>query len=317
MVDYLPRSAWGARAPKPGPGNLLASRVRGVAIHWPGTGTTTPIHSKASVASALRGWQAFHMDDRGWSDIAYQVAVDQSGRAWTLRGLREQSGANGDVAVNQQYGAILLVIVTGEQPSSAMKATVRAVVADFRRLYSRGTAIVPHSAIRPDPTDCPGPAARAAISRGDFNPTSSPEDDMTPAQMQELKNFIEARTQAYAIWVQKQLSRQVEAVGKKYTLDLKNYDRQTDGPDAARAAAAVWATQPKPTGQPTGQPADQPTDPKDPADPADPTDPADPKDPTEPTDPTEPADPAEPTAPTDLPLDPFPALPPADAKPEN
>jgi hypothetical protein len=252
----------------------------------------------------LRGWQAFHMDDRGWSDIAYQVAVDQSGRAWTLRGLREQSGANGDVAVNQQYGAILLVIVTGEQPSSALKATVRAVVADFRRLYSRGTAIVPHSAIRPDPTDCPGPAARAAITRGDFTPNGSPEDDMTPAQMQELKNFIEARTKAYAIWVQKQIAPTVETIVKRYALHITEYERQTDDADAARAAAAVWATQPKAGEQPTGDPTTDPTtDPTgDPATPP-PTDESNPVDPVEDNDPVDPNDQPEQALP------PFPPLP--------
>lgn len=191
MVDYLPRSAWGARAPKPGPGDLTPSRVAGVAIHWPGTGTHTPITTRAAVAAALRGWQAFHMDDRGWSDIAYQVAVDQDGRAWTLRGLRTQSGANGDVDVNERYGAILLILVTGEQPSAAMKATVRAVIADYRKLYPNCVAIRPHSAVRPEPTDCPGPAARAAIAAGDFTPgttTPTPKDwlDMaTPAEIEE------------------------------------------------------------------------------------------------------------------------------------
>ena len=35
---------------------------------------------------------------------------------------------------------------------------------------------------------------------------------MTPAQMQELKNFIEARSQAYALWVHKQLRRDLTAV---------------------------------------------------------------------------------------------------------
>ncbi|MDX6262099.1 MAG: hypothetical protein QOH84_3787, partial [Kribbellaceae bacterium] len=135
------------------------------------------------------------------------------------------------------------------------------------------------------------------ITRGDFTPNGSPEDDMTPAQMQELKNFIEARTQAYALWVQKQLSRQVEEVGKKYTLDMKNYEHQMDGPDAARAAAAVWATQPKPTDIPTN-----------PTDPTDPTDPGDPKDPA---DPVEPSAPAEPPPTASVPLDPFPPLPPA------
>ncbi|GAA2788967.1 peptidoglycan recognition protein family protein [Kribbella solani] len=248
MVEYLPRSAWNARPPNGGPGNLTVSRVQGAVIHWPGTGSTKVIHTKAAVASALRGWQDYHMDSRGWSDIAYQVAVDQAGRAWTLRGLRTQSGANGDNDVNERYGAVLLVLVTGEQPTAAMKATTRAVIADFRKIYPRGTAIRPHSAVRPEPTDCPGDPARAAIARGDFTPGHTPghpEDDMTPAQMQELKNFIEARTQAYALWVHKQLRRDLTAVAKAYTLDIKNYERQTDAADAARAAAAVWATAPK------------------------------------------------------------------------
>ncbi|MEU4197628.1 peptidoglycan recognition family protein [Kribbella sp. NPDC026611] len=257
MVTYLPRSAWNARPPNGGPGNLTVSRVEGAVIHWPGTGTTKVIHTQAAVASALRGWQDYHMDTRGWSDIAYQVAVDQAGRAWTLRGLRTQSGANGDNDVNERYGAILLVLVTGEQPSAAMKATTRAVIADFRKLYPRGTAIRPHSAVRPEPTDCPGDPARAAIARGDFTPGHS-EDDMTPAQMQELKNFIEARTQAYALWTYRQLRKDLSAVVRTYALDIKNYERQTDAADAARAAAAVWATAPKslqvdtpPTGEPT------------------------------------------------------------------
>jgi hypothetical protein len=59
-----------------------------------------------------------------------------------------------------------------------------------------------------------------------------------------LKNFIEARTQAYALWVHKTLRRDLAAVVQAYALDIKNYERQTDAADAARAAAAVWATAP-------------------------------------------------------------------------
>jgi hypothetical protein len=206
MVDYLPRSAWNARSPRSGPGNLTVSRVEGAVIHWPGTGTSTPIHTQAAVASALRGWQDYHMDGRGWSDIAYQVAVDQAGRAWTLRGLRTQSGANGDNDVNERYGAILLVLVDGEEPSPAMTATVREVITDFRHLYPHGTAIKPHSAVRPEPTDCPGPAARAAIARGAFDPDTAPtpdhpteDDDMwTPEQADKIeKRYV----LAHQLWL--------------------------------------------------------------------------------------------------------------------
>lgn len=191
MTAYLPRSAWGARAPR-GSTALVASQVLGTALHWPGM--AKPIDAagdigKRRVASALRGWQNYHMDTRGWSDIAYQIAVDQAGRAWTLRGLNIRSGANGDATVNRQYGAILLILAPGEKPSAVMLATTRGVIADFRKRFLRGTAIKPHSAVRPEGTDCPGPAARAAITRGDFTPkpVATTGDEMT---LEELKAYM-------------------------------------------------------------------------------------------------------------------------------
>lgn len=238
MVDYLPRSAWNARTPRPGPGRLTASRVEGVTLHWPGMGDRH-IASKASVASALRGWQDYHMDGRDWSDIAYQVAVDQAGRAWMLRGLANQSGANGDNDVNERYGAILLVVGTGEDPTPELIATTRAVIADFRALYPHGTAIKPHSAVRPEPTDCPGDQVRALITHGAFEPgapapTTNQEDEMTPAQMTELKNFIEARTQAYAV-ANNTYTRQVLSTATKAILsELEHVDDQTAAQVEAR-----------------------------------------------------------------------------------
>lgn len=176
MVEYLPRSAWGARAPRPGPGNLTPSRVEGDVLHWPGMGSRR-LSKAADVAEALRGWQDYHMDGRGWSDIAYQVAVDQAGRAWTLRGLRTQSGANGDNDVNERFGATLLILGTGETPSPALIATTQGVIADFRKLYPDGTAIKPHSAVRPAGTDCPGDEVRALIEAGRFEPGHTTQED--------------------------------------------------------------------------------------------------------------------------------------------
>src|SRR6266542_3002954 len=122
MVTYLPRSAWGARESRGGVA-LVASDIDGDALHWPGM--ANPIDAAGDigmrrVASALRGWQNYHMDVRGWSDIAYQIAIDQAGRAWTLRGLTTRSAANGDVDTNTRFGAVLLVLAPGEDPSRAM-----------------------------------------------------------------------------------------------------------------------------------------------------------------------------------------------------
>lgn len=191
MTEYLSRSAWGARASR-GSSPLVASEVDGIAVHWPGM--AKPISSQSAVASALRGWQNYHMDVRGWSDIAYQVAVDQAGRAWTLRGPRTRSGANGDADVNRRYGALLLILAPGEQPSEAMKATVRGVIADFREIFPKGTLIRPHSAVRPADTDCPGDAARAAIARGDFTPRASSTPIPPEVLQMELDDVVIAAT---------------------------------------------------------------------------------------------------------------------------
>jgi hypothetical protein len=189
MTTYLPRSAWNARESR-GSSPLNPAEVVGIAVHWPGM--AKPIDAvgdtgKARIASALRGWQDYHMDVRGWSDIAYQVAIDQAGRAWTLRGWT-RSAANGDTDVNSRYGAALLILGPGEEPTAAMKDTTRNVITDFRVFFPAGLQIKPHSYVRPAGTDCPGDPARAAITRGDFTPTPTiPEDnDMTTEELAAL-----------------------------------------------------------------------------------------------------------------------------------
>lgn len=177
MARYT-RSDWGARPARGGPGNLTPSRVEGIALHWPAM--SSPLRSVAAVMVALRSWQNYHMDDLGWSDIGYQVAVDQQGNRYELRGLATQSGANGGTDVNERFGAVLLVLAPGEEPSEAMVAEVRNVIADHRALFPFSRLIVGHSDIRPEPTACPGPAVSRGIRAGTFEP--SEEDDMPTAE---------------------------------------------------------------------------------------------------------------------------------------
>lgn len=169
-MTYFDRHSWGARPANGGPGALDPAQVVGVALHHPGL--TKPLRGVAAVKAALRGWQDFHMDDRGWSDIAYQEAVDQDGNVYALRGLRTQSGANGDQDVNERFGALLLIVGPGEAPTPAMIASVRVRVARFQDLYPRGTRVVGHADIRPEPTECPGTLVRSLIRRGAFKPAT-------------------------------------------------------------------------------------------------------------------------------------------------
>lgn len=167
-MTHYSRSEWGGRPPKAGRTRLDPQRVQGIALHWPAmTGRLTTVDQ---VKAALRSWQAYHMDTRGWSDIAYQVAIDQAGNTYGLRGLRIRSGANGDQDVNERFGALLLVLAEGEEPSPELIRAVQGRVRRHRELFPRSKRVVGHSDIRPEPTACPGPAVMELIRAGKFNP---------------------------------------------------------------------------------------------------------------------------------------------------
>lgn len=155
---------------RPAEGRYRLSKllVRGVALHWPAM--AQPLDTVAEVMAALRSWQAYHMDVRGWSDIAYQLAVDQQGNTYGLRGMRYRSAANGGTVVNRTHGAFLLVVAPGEQPSEAMAAKVRQLVAEQQALFPLARRVVGHKDVRPEPTACPGPAVSRLITVGAFDP---------------------------------------------------------------------------------------------------------------------------------------------------
>lgn len=164
-MTHYSRKDWHARSPR-ARYRLEPDALRGVALHWPAT--TTRYQSPAGVMAALRSWQTYHMDVRDWSDIAYQIAIDQAGNWYQLRGLRHRSGANGSDLVNRQYGAFLLVVAEGERPTAAMLERTRERIARFRHIFPNATRIVGHQDVRPEPTACPGPLVEALIKGGAF-----------------------------------------------------------------------------------------------------------------------------------------------------
>lgn len=166
------RTDWGARPARSGPGPLAAREVVGLVFHWPAM--AKPVRGFKAVAAALRAWQAYHMDTHGWSDIAYQVAVDQDGNRYILRGLDRQSAANGNEDLNDELGAILLVLAPGEEPSDAMIVEVRQVVADHRRLFPDSRDLLGHNEVRPEGTACPGPIVMRHLDAGTFEPAAAP-----------------------------------------------------------------------------------------------------------------------------------------------
>src|SRR5207253_1145951 len=111
------RSEWTST---PAAGSPWQAAPRGVCIHWNG-----PPVAKAP-ALTLAADRRYHVDTKGWADIAYNLAVDQLGDVWIARGLDYRSSANGTSELNHQYVAVLALIGQGQEPTPAMLAGLRA-----------------------------------------------------------------------------------------------------------------------------------------------------------------------------------------------
>lgn len=180
MTTYLPRLAWTKHGPAKPMKAMKAGPLKGFALHWPGsTEKTIDASRESAIAGRLEGYREFHVDTRGWSDIAYQYAIDQAGRVWECRGLTWISAANGNQAVNTSHGAVLLVLGAKEAPSAAMIQAVR----DFRtriwlRKFPKATAVVGHGNLFK--TDCPGPPVAELIKKGVFLGQPKPPEPPHP-----------------------------------------------------------------------------------------------------------------------------------------
>lgn len=98
-MKLVTRAEWGARS-----ANLTALDVDMVSVHWEGPHMGTPAHSDC--AGIVRGFQDFHIDGRGWSDIAYNAVACPHGYVFEGRGRGRRSAANGDAESNSASYAI-------------------------------------------------------------------------------------------------------------------------------------------------------------------------------------------------------------------
>jgi hypothetical protein len=189
MVEYLPRSAWTSTAA--GGATLTGSKLLGTSVHYPGDGNVIYAGlTRDQVAGKLRAYRSYHVNTRGWSDIGYQVAGDQAGRVWDLRGIGRVPAASASDAnpdANQEWGAFLMVIGNSEAPSPALIEAFRHW--RFHRWLTRWvgkTAVRGHRQVPGAQTSCPGSRVVALIDNGTLlqrpgtapAPTPTPEDEM-------------------------------------------------------------------------------------------------------------------------------------------
>jgi N-acetylmuramoyl-L-alanine amidase len=163
-VKIVTRHAWGAVPPK-GRDGLLPADARGVAVHYTGMDADEQaLHMNC--AGRVRGIQRYHMEEKGWLDIAYSHLVCRHGYVFVARGYGIRTAANGTTAANDHYFAICFLGNDSQGRADLTREARHALgelIRDYRHRYPRALRVRPHSAfVR---TDCPGLELKAWIDR--------------------------------------------------------------------------------------------------------------------------------------------------------
>lgn len=156
------RTEWGARPPRSAAPPI---RPSGITIHWEGPPMGSYGHYGCK--GKVREIQRFHMDNRGWSDVAYTALVCRHGDVFVGRGPNRRTAANGSNAGNTAHLAVCVLMGQGDTLAAAALAGVRDAIEWLRR-EGAGHEVRPHSYWRP--TACPGDELRHAIAAGVLEP---------------------------------------------------------------------------------------------------------------------------------------------------
>lgn len=148
-VQLVRRSEWGARAPRSRQ-PLVPSF--GTTVHWEGPHMGSFEHGQC--AQKVRQIQNFHMDTRGWVDIAYTALVCPHGWAYEGRWVSTRTAANGTTAGNSSAYALCYLGGVGDPFTTAAQRAVRTVVDWLDRHGGAGPGRNCHRDWKS--TECPG-----------------------------------------------------------------------------------------------------------------------------------------------------------------
>lgn len=153
----------------------IAPAGGGVALHYGGPAQELRNHSDC--VRRWKGWQDYHMDTHGWSDLAYTGGVCDHGYAFAGRGAGVRTAANGTDYGNKHFYAVCWLGGDGEQPTAEALGAFRWWIVQLRKAGA-GRAVRPHRFFKS--TGCPGNdlfAAAAEMDDCDFTTPDSSQGD--------------------------------------------------------------------------------------------------------------------------------------------
>ena len=159
-MTFITRAQWGARRPN-STGNAIGAHPLGVAVHYSEGNLGSSPDSLCD--DKVRGIQNYHMNTKGWADIAYSFLVCPHGNIFEGRGTGRGSAANGTTAANLDYYAVCALGGPKDTPSVLMLAGIGDAISLCRKAGA-GSRVVGHRDLFA--TACPGTALYAYVRSG-------------------------------------------------------------------------------------------------------------------------------------------------------
>lgn len=159
-MTFISRTKWGARAPASN-GNTIGVIPLGVAVHYSEGNLGSSPDSECD--DRVRGIQNYHMDTKGWADIAYSFLVCPHGNVFEGRGTGKGSAANGSTWANRDYYAVCALGGTKDIPTAELLEAIGQAIGLCRKAGA-GARVIGHRDL--SPTACPGGALYGFVQAG-------------------------------------------------------------------------------------------------------------------------------------------------------
>ena len=183
MKGFVTRSEAGLRPPRSFSRNITP-RNGGAAVHWGGPSQNLGSHARCY--EIWRSWQNFHMNTRGWADIAYNMGFCNHGYVFAGRGLGVRSAAQGTNSGNQNYHAFVWIGGSGDTVTQDAYSALRWCINEGRK-NGAGRHVLPHYDFTG--SSCPGSTIMAEI-RKYHNKTISTNQPKPQPPMDEWEKFM-------------------------------------------------------------------------------------------------------------------------------
>lgn len=185
IAGFRSRADIGLRPPRRVSYNISPERG-GCAPHW--GGPAPRIRNHADCEQTWRNYQNYHMDTKGWTDVAYTAAYCQHGYALAGRGLGVRTAAQGTNDGNQRFHAFVWLGGEGMTPTGEALDALEWLIVNARN-HGTGMRVIPHQAFTG--SSCPGPDIIRHVEPLDGQPiTPTEEDEVKPEDIEAIAQRV-------------------------------------------------------------------------------------------------------------------------------